>query len=356
MSARRPEAGIAPAGGFRHIAVIRLSSLGDVILTLPAVDALRAAYPAARLTYWVKEEFADVVRHHPGIAHVRVLEPDARRLEDLVSMSAELEDCDLIVDLHGSLRSRVLAFRQRAAVVRTPSFRLRRARWVHARWTRPAPLPHALERHAAALARLGVAAAGVPQVHAGLEAEAWAGEWLARTGWEEPPLALAPGAAHATKRWPEEHWLALDAALERSAVPRLVLTTAPERRLFPALDRQVAASRLARWCVEPVARVAALLSRCRAAVSGDTGLMHLAAARGLAVTALFGSTSPVLGFAPAGAGHEVLSLDLPCQPCTLHGRDRCPLGHHRCLRGLAPARVLDAVAPAPHNDARDGRP
>ncbi|HEY6867936.1 MAG TPA: hypothetical protein VI792_11805, partial [Candidatus Eisenbacteria bacterium] len=158
-----------PPGGFRHIAVIRLSSLGDVVLALPVVRALARAHPGARLTFWTKEEYGDVLRFEPDIDHVRALERDARRIEDLISMSAELEDCDLIVDLHGSLRARLLAFRQRAPVLRAPSYRLLRARWVHARWSRPRPAPHALARYAAALAPLGLAVEGVPRVEAGAE-------------------------------------------------------------------------------------------------------------------------------------------------------------------------------------------
>lgn len=332
-----------PGDHFRRIAVLRLSSLGDVILTLPAVDALHAAHPQARIDYWVKEEFADVVRFHPGVAHVRVLEKDARRIEDLVSMSAELEDCDLIVDLHGNSRTRLLTFRQKAPVLRTPPFRIRRARWVHARWTSPPPVPHALERHARALRAIGVQPRGAPSVFAGLEAEAWAGDWLLALGLAVPPIALCPGAQHATKRWPEAHWTLLDEALEREGVPRLYFTTAAERRLFPALDARVTNAAWARWCIEPLPRVAALMSRCRAAVTGDTGLMHLAAARGTPVVAMFGSTSPVLGFAPAGEGHVVLCRDLKCQPCTLHGRESCPLGHHACMRDLTPEAVMDAL-------------
>ena len=67
--------------------------------------------------------------------------------------------------------------------------------------------------------------------------------------------------------------------------------------------------------------------------------MHLAAARGLRVVALFGSTSPVLGFAPVGEGHTVLCRDLPCQPCTVHGRERCPRGHFRCMTTIEPDEV-----------------
>ena len=341
--ARRVRPVPVPPGGFRRVAVLRLSSLGDVILTLPVVRALHAAWPEARIEYWTKEEFADVVRFDPAVAHVRRLERDARRPEDLVSMSAELEDCDLIVDLHRSARTRVLTFRQKAPLLRAASYRMLRARWVHARWSRPRPAPHALERYAAALAPLGLAVEGVPEVAAGEEAERWAAEWL--TAWRPPgePLALCPGARHFTKRWPEAHWVALDEALARRGTPRIWFSLAAEMEALPALARRVAAETHARWCTEPLPRMAALLSRCRGAVTCDSGLMHLAAARGLPVAALFGSTSPALGFAPAGAGHEVLCRNEPCQPCTLHGRERCPLRHFRCMVELRPERVIDAL-------------
>ena len=333
-----------PAGGFRSIAVLRLSSLGDVILTLPVVRALRAAWPDAKLDYWVKEEYRDVVRFDPAIDHVRVLEPDARRIEDLVSMSAELESRDLVVDLHANTRTRVLTFRQRAPLLRAPAYRLRRERWVRARWTRPAPAPHALARYAATLAPLGLDARGAPVVVAGEDAERWAGAWLAQHAADGAPrVAMCPGARHATKRWPEEHWVALHDRLAAAGAAALYLTTAAERAALPALAARAAADPRARWVTEPIARVAALLSHCRTAVTHDSGLMHLAAARGLRVVALFGSTDPVLGFAPAGDGHAVLCRHEPCQPCTLHGREQCPKGHFRCMRLIKPDDVAAAA-------------
>jgi heptosyltransferase-2 len=333
-----------PDGGFRHLAVLRLSSLGDIVLTLPVVHALRRAFPAARIDYWVKEEFADLVRFDPAITHVRVLERDARRLEDLVSMSAELEDCDLIVDLHGNSRTRLLTFRQRAPVLRAPSMRLARARWVHARWSRPRPVPHALERATAAVAPIGVVPQGPPFVSAGEDAERWATAWLAAWRPAGAPVALCPGARHATKRWPEAHWVALDRTLAARGVPRIVFSIASERAALPALAAAVDADPAARWCTEPLPRMAALLAHCPTAVTCDSGLMHLAAARGARVVALFGSTAPELGFAPAGTGHRVLCRREPCQPCTLHGRARCPKGHFHCMVRLTPDDVLAAWA------------
>jgi heptosyltransferase-2 len=341
MARRKPVA--VPAEGFREIAVLRLSSLGDVVLALPTVQALRRAWPQARIHFWVKEEYADAVRFDPAIAHVRILEKDARRIEDLVSMSAELEDCDLIVDLHGNARAHVLTLRQKAPVLRAARYRLRRTLWVKARWLRPKPVPNARERYAAALAPLGLAASEPPALHAGEAAERWASDWWG--AWSPPraPVAFAPGALHFTKRWPEAHWCALDERLASRAVPRLVVSTPAEKRALPLLAKRIDADANARWLCEPLPRVAAALSHCALAVTHDSGLMHVAAARGLKVVAMFGSTSPVLGFAPAGEGHEVLCRNEPCQPCTLHGREKCPLKHFNCMNLLTADQVDAAV-------------
>jgi heptosyltransferase-2 len=332
-----------PPGGFREIAVLRLSSLGDVVLTLPVVHALASAWPGAALHYWVKEEYADLVRFDPSVRHVRALERDASRVEDLVSMSAELEDCDLIVDLHGSARTRLLTFRQRAPVLRVRGRRLQRERWVRARWSRPAPLPHATARYAETLAPLGLKPESLPRVHTSAAAHAWARAALAALGGRRGCIALCPGARHATKRWPEERWCELEARLAAGGLARAVLSTPAEQRALPRLAAQVAATAGAGWYTEPLERATAMLGACSLAVTHDSGLMHLAAACGLRVVALFGSTSPVLGFAPSGEGHAVLCRELPCQPCTLHGRERCPLGHFHCMTRITVDEVFDAV-------------
>ena len=339
---RAPKPLAIPAGGFREIAILRLSSLGDVVLTLPVVHALRAAFPDARIHYWVKEEYAEALSGDPAIDHVRMLERDGRRLEDLVSMSAELEACDLIVDLHASSRTRVLTFRQGAPVLRVRNQRLLRSRWVHARWTGPPPADPVVERYARTLAPLGIEAAEAPRLTVGPEVERWAADWCAARG-AAPRVGFCPAAQHATKRWPEEHWLSL-LELQLARGRRVVAFSLPrEREQFPRLLSAIESQSSAGWCSEKLQRQAALMSRLDAVVCGDTGLMHVAAARGTRVVAMFGSTSPALGFAPAGGGHIVLCRNEPCQPCTLHGRERCPLGHFHCMKKLLPGEVEAAV-------------
>jgi len=119
-------------------------------------------------------------------------------------------------------------------------------------------------------------------------------------------------------------------ARDRAALPRLRAWAETEPR--------------ARWFDGPLDVLAELVRGAQAAVSNDSGLMHLAAAVGVPVVAVFGSTHPALGFAPAGPGHAVLVSGRWCQPCTLHGRPGCPLGHHGCVTDLGIDRVLAALA------------
>jgi heptosyltransferase-2 len=86
------------------------------------------------------------------------------------------------------------------------------------------------------------------------------------------------------------------------------------------------------------------MSACAAAVTNDSGLMHLATARGVPVVALFGSTVRDLGFFPYASPARVLETDgLSCRPCHRHGRVSCPRGHFLCMQSIAPRDVMDAL-------------
>ncbi len=144
-------------------------------------------------------------------------------------------------------------------------------------------------------------------------------------------LALIPGAAFGAKRWRPERFAAVGRAWEG---PVVVLGGPGEERLVDQVAAGVPGA-------EPIvevgfARTLEVLARTRVAVAGDTGLMHLAGAAGAAVVALFGPTHPSDGFFVYPGGF--VQRELWCRPCTLHRRERCPLGHHRCM-DLTPEAV-----------------
>ena len=156
-------------------------------------------------------------------------------------------------------------------------------------------------------------------------------------------MAVAPGAAHATKRWPEEHWT----ALVREAVAgglRIGVVGGPREvdlcRRVATAGGTAARSTAGSFDLQ---ETGALLARARVLVSGDSGVMHMATGVGTPVVALFGPTVQAFGFFPYRAPATVLERELPCRPCSAQGGPRCPLGHHRCLRDIVPSLVLAAL-------------
>ena len=89
--------------------------------------------------------------------------------------------------------------------------------------------------------------------------------------------------------------------------------------------------------------LAAVIERCRVLLCNDSGPMHMATAVGTPVVAIFGPTHPKLGFAPVGEHDVVLTADLPCSPCSLHGEKACRFSHRRCMEAILPDQVMAEV-------------
>lgn len=152
-----------------------------------------------------------------------------------------------------------------------------------------------------------------------------------------PVVALLPGAAYGpAKQWPPAHFGELARALVARGVECWVIGSAGERPLGEEIAR-CAGSGVHNLCgTTSLADTVDLLSGVRAAVTNDSGLMHVAAAAGAHVVAIYGSSSPSYT-PPLTARRTVHYLALECSPCF---ERQCPLGHLRCLREITPEQVL----------------
>src|SRR5438094_671589 len=130
-------------------------------------------------------------------------------------------------------------------------------------------------------------------------------------------VALAPGAAHATKRWSVAHWSALIEQLRAGSYRPVVIGGPEDRGLAQQLVAgDAAASAAGEFSLQ---ETGALLARAAVAVSGDTGVMHMATGVGTPVVALFGPTVEQFGFFPYRARTAVLQRELACRPCSATG-------------------------------------
>jgi heptosyltransferase-2 len=158
-------------------------------------------------------------------------------------------------------------------------------------------------------------------------------------------VALMPGAEYGpAKRWPAAHFGTLASALARAETDVIVLGSEKERAIGEEVAERAANPRVRNLTgATSLADVVDLLAAADAAVSNDSGLLHVAAAAGAPVVALYGSSSPHFT-PPLTAAAAVVSLGLECSPCFAR---ECPLKHLRCLNDLTPAMVLRAIDSLP---------
>ena len=161
-------------------------------------------------------------------------------------------------------------------------------------------------------------------------------------------IALAPGSVWATKRWPSYDALAAELVRSAQGSRIVVLGAAGDAPLATAIATEVARTGGAP-VIDATGKLsllgsAALLARCRVLVSNDSAPLHLASAMNTPTVAVFGPTVPGLGFGPLAEQHAVVErYTLGCRPCHAHGPQQCPLTHWRCMRDIAPDRVLRAI-------------
>jgi heptosyltransferase-2 len=337
-----------PAEESDRILVVRLSSLGDILLTALALRSLRTRFPTAHIDFLTSRPYADLAAALPGVD--RVLNYDKEGgIRSFFHWLFRLfrEHYSVIIDLQNDLRSALWrTFALPAMWFRARRYRLQRFLLIHFkkslyRGILPVPL-----RYLGALKSLGCADDGgglelrvpytiVQEVQAEFQLNEITGQHA---------VIFCPGSRHATKRWPLEKWGGLARALlEREPASRiLLLGDAKERALLDLISKEVEDDRVAVLSDLSILEAAALMQHSRCAISNDSGLMHLATAVGPPVVALFGSTVEEFGFFPFRANAQVLQRDLPCRPCSAHGREECPLGHFRCMRDISVDEVFAA--------------
>ena len=330
----------------RRTLVIQTAFLGDVVLTTPLLSAL--ATRDGPVDVVTTPAAAVLLEGHPAVA--RVIRYDKKGadagLRGLRRLGRALRRTGYAraVLPHRSWRSAALALlagvRERTGFADSPA-----AITYTTRVPRPAG-GHEVER----LLALAGTADPAPPVALGLgpEDHAEADRWLAGRGLGPGFVALAPGSIWGTKRWP--YYPELAAAL---AGPVVVVGGADDAGLAAEVAARAPGRVHSAAGALGLRASAALIARASVLVTNDSAPLHLATAVGTPVVALFGPTVPAQGFGPRGRADAALGRALACRPCSAHGPQVCPLGHHRCMRELPVEEVVRAAAAA--REAEDRR-
>lgn len=334
-----------------------------MVFTTPAIGALRRRFPDAHITYLVEAPAEPVVRHHPGLSQVVVVERPrglARWRYDLrLARRLRAEHYDLVIDLHGGPRSGFLTWasgaRQRIGYA-LPGRQLSYTTRVP--WSRSlVPPRHSVLNQWDLIAPLGIEPPTratdpvVMPIDPGAAATVAARLAAAGVADAAPIIVLHVSAGNPFRRWPTASFAEVAGQLAMAdRRRRIIITSGPsEADAAEAVASQArviagpAADGIVRTGEFDLSELRALVGRAALYIGGDSGPLHIAATTATPVVALFGPTLPERSLPwrdPAIGSIGVDAGPLPCRPC--HQR-HCVPGDFRCLTAISPNIVLDAA-------------
>lgn len=330
---------------YRRILFIKPSSLGDVVHAMPTLAALRHRFPRASVTWLVKRQWAGIVERIEGVDAICALEPGpAGWLSKVPRLRAQ--GFDLAVDLQGLFRSGAMAWLSGCPTRLGLADAREGSGWFY---TRTVPVPnremHAVDRYLLAAQAFGASAPQEPEFRfrPSSDDRTLVSQLLSRQGQrtDRPWIAMNVSARWATKRWPAESFARVADVLQQDQVGRVVLIGGPDERAdAEAVTRLMRTQPADVTGLTPLGLLPALLQSVALLVTNDSGPMHIAAAVGTPVVALFGPTSPGRT-GPYGPRHLALTSDVPCRPC--FSRLCSNQVRLECLTSLSPERVVEAV-------------
>ncbi len=299
-------------GSLGRIAIVKLSSLGDVIHALPVARALRQALPEAELTWIVEAREYAILRDHPDLD--AVLPVDTRLWRRLIRRPAGMRQVwdkvgrlrtrirrarfDVAIDLQGLLKSGLLTAYTGAPVRIGFSASHCRERWsalfTNRRVSPPDSATHVVEQYLALLEPLGIAT-GTPEFHVPVPAQACRrmDDFLGKEGVKPADrlVAINPGAGRPEKQWPVAHFRTLAERLVTEAGARVLLVWGPdEAHMARQIGLGLPGGSALMAPPTDLGELTALLARSRLMIANDTGPLHLAAALGTPALGLFGPT------------------------------------------------------------------
>ena len=330
------------------ILIIRLSSLGDIILTTPVLDALKENFKNSEIYFLTKRKYQGLFESDPRVSSVIYFEPGGKDkgLSGLFRLTRRLnqEKFDLVVDLHSNLRSYFIRHLVKA----------RKKIWYHKRliprllmvyfkkWkVKPVST---VDCYLKGLGKIGLRIYNrIPKLYSKNEERLWADNYLLESGVkkDEVLIGIAPGAKWETKRWDKDKFSFLAKSLSQELSSKFLLVgDKNDQMIIEDIKACVGEGSVIQAIDIPLNRLVALVERCELFISNDSGPIHLASASGVPTIGIFGPTHPGLGFSPKGLGDKIFWAGVECSPCSLHGEKECVKESRFCMDQLKPEDII----------------
>ena len=314
------------------ILIIRLSSMGDILLTTPLIRSIKKQNPDIQIDFVLKEEFFELVQLNPNLTNIHIYSKQSFEKQILINTLIS-NDYEMVIDLQNNIRSKEITKQLQCQTFRFKKNNVKKFLLVNFKINRLKNAPLIPVRYAEA--------AGINLDDEGLDIFT---DNVAdpRLDLNEKYIGLCPGAKHFTKRWPKEYFIELGKKLESSGYKVVLFGGLNEEELIGEIANQLSSP--VNLCGDSILQSAADMKMCKAIYTNDSGAMHLACAVKVPVIAFFGSTVKEFGFFPYKANSIELDVEnLPCRPCTHIGRKSCPLIHFKCMKDIRPDLAFNSL-------------
>lgn len=327
----------------KKILVIRLSSLGDIILTEPLLRSLKAAFPRSSIHFVTKKMYADVLRFNPSVDSLIEAEDDIdyHGLNELKKQITS-GNYDLIIDAHNNLRTFYLKLFQKAKKLTFKKYSFRKFLLVKFKINLMKQLPPIAKRYCRIIHALAdkiddfkpsiftdPAASGSSVI-----------EHLKTSTAGKIMIGIVPSSNHFTKTYPAEKYIELINLFDKNKYSFCLFGKGKDKQNIDLITADTGENVVDLCDKLNIHELAEAMKLCSLIVSGDTGPMHIAEALNIPLIMLAGSSVKEFGFYPQNQNAIVMERDgLSCRPCSHIGRSYCPKGHFKCMNDLTPAAV-----------------
>lgn len=316
------------------ILIIRLSSLGDILLTTPFIRAIKSQFSDIKIDMLLREEYADVVKLNPYLNKKFLFKKDDKSNNVLIEQLKNT-NYELVIDLQNNLRSKKIVSSLKTKSVKFDKRSFDKFLLVNFKINK---LKEALQipvRYSNTIQNLKLDEQGLDLfTDKSTNAELIGINNL---------VGFCPGARHFTKRWPKEYFIELGNKLTQNGYRIVLFGGRIDKEICKEINEVIPNSiNLAND--DDLMQTAADMKLCAVIVCNDSGLMHTASATGTKVIAIFGSTVKEFGFAPYNCNNLILENNsLTCRPCSHIGRSACPKKHFDCMKSIEPDFVFNEI-------------
>ncbi|MEI7595733.1 MAG: glycosyltransferase family 9 protein [Bacteroidota bacterium] len=320
------------------ILIIRFSSIGDIVLTTPVVRCIKQQIPNAEIHYLTKEAYYPVIYANTYIDQIHLL----TSIDDTVAELKKIK-FDLIIDLHKSLRSRIVKRKLNAPTVSFDKLNLKK--WILVNFKKNTlPNIHIVDRYLNAAKSLNIVNDLEGLDYFLPEKDEEFSELLPVTH-EDNFVAFVIGGAHKTKCLTDEK---IRAICNKINYPIILLGGEENFELAESIARSDS-DKIINYCGKTnLNQSAAIIKEAKVVITHDTGLMHIAAAFKKKIVSIWGNTVPSFGMYPYLPKNPerfkiIENNKINCRPCSKIGFEKCPKSHFKCINDIENHEIVDCV-------------